>query len=435
VGTVGVHRRIADALEERWRDNPETATALAHHWTAVAVVDPSAVTTAATWAVRAGDTALAAATAEEAISQYQHACALWATATSGHADALIRLGSALQHGGRVEDANARFREAIQLSIALGDPGLQARAAIGLGRRYPYWETDTERVQALEAALAGLPPDEPVLRVMLMGLLVTHLINGFEYEQARRRDGLADELAGIAAEVSTSQEMLLAVGQTRIYDCIEDPVKLISVAKRLAGIAKANSDLRVLAGARFTEALASLDLGKMDQLGQAIDSFDEVAARLDDPREQGQAAMVRSTIAFIEGRYDDAATMSEKALHLGHASGDFNAELLHYAQGLLRAVDQGQAGDVLPLLLDAASSEYQHIASFVAGTALCAALAGQHDLARSSLERVVASGFEGLPRVLTGWLLPRFSPTPARSWGPCLRPRSCTNRCRTRCRLS
>jgi transcriptional regulator with XRE-family HTH domain/tetratricopeptide (TPR) repeat protein len=401
---AGIHRRVAEALEDRWPGNPAAATDLAHHWAAVAVIDPSTVTTAATWAVRAGDIALAAAAAEEAIAQYQQACTLWATATSGHADALIRLGLALQYRGRVEDGDARFREAIQLSIALGDPCLQARAAIGLGQRYPYWETDTERVEALEAALAGLPPEEPLLRVRLMGLLVTHLINGFEDEHARRRDTLADELAGIAADTSTSQELLLAVGQTRIYDCIEDPVKLTAVAHRLAGIARANSDLRVLAGARFAEALASLDLGKMEQLLQAIERFDEAAARLDDPRERGQAAMVRSTIAFIEGRYDDAATMSDEALHLGHAAGDFNAELLNYAQGLLRAVDQGQAADVLPLLLDAATSEYQHIASFVAGTALCAALAGEHDLARSSLERVVASGFEGLPRG-ADWLAP------------------------------
>ncbi len=394
---ASIHRQVAEALAQRWPASPGTAADLAYHWAAVAVVDPSVATTAATWAVRAGDVALASAAADEAIARYEQASSLWATATVGHADALIRLGLALRYRGRADDADARFREAIQLAVVLGDPHLQARASIGLGQQYPYWETDSERVEALEAALAQLPPAERLLRVKLMGLLVTHLINGFEPEQAKRRDGLADELARIAGEPDTSPELLLAVGQTRIYDCIEDPVTLASVADRLIDVGQANSDLRVLAGARFAQALSSLDVGAMSGLRVATDRYEALAVRLDDPRERSLAAMMRSTIAFIEGRYDDAAALSDESVHLGRASGDFNAELLHYAQGLLRAVDLGQAGEVLPLLVDAASGDYQHIASFAAGTALCAALAGDHDLGRTGVERLVASGFAGLPR--------------------------------------
>ena len=106
-------------------------------------------------------------------------------------------------------------------------------------------------------------------------------------------------------------------------------------------------------------------------------------------------MVRSTIAFIHGLYEESAALSEEALELGHASGDFNAELLHYGQGLLRALDQGLAQDVLPLML--ATTEYQQIAAFDAGTALCAALAGEPERARAGLERLVAVGFQGSPR--------------------------------------
>ena len=72
------------------------------------------------------------------------------------------------------------------------------------------------------------------------------------------------------------------------------------------------------------------------------------------------------------------------------------------RGLLRAVDQGLAQDVLPLLI--ASTEYQHIASFDAGTALVAALAGDRDTAGAGLKRLVASGFQGAPRG-ADWLAP------------------------------
>ena len=141
---------------------------------------------------------------------------------------------------------------------------------------------------------------------------------------------------------------------------------------------------------------------MEGVRAASDGYQEVADRLGDPRERSQAATARSTLAFIQGRYDDAARLSDEALGLGQMSGDFNAELLHYAQGLLRAVNQGLAQEVLPLLL--ATTEYERIASFDAGTALCAALAGDRREARSRLVRLVADGFHGSPRG-ADWLAP------------------------------
>ena len=140
-----MHRAVAMAMEEQASPSGQRAAALARHWAAVAEVDASASVAAATWAVRAGDQALAAAAAEEAIARYEQAVTLWATASAGHVDSLIRLGVALHYRGRADDADQRFKEAIALAVAIRDPILQARAAIGYGRRYPYWETDSGRV--------------------------------------------------------------------------------------------------------------------------------------------------------------------------------------------------------------------------------------------------------------------------------------------------
>jgi transcriptional regulator with XRE-family HTH domain/tetratricopeptide (TPR) repeat protein len=392
---ASVHRAVAQALEEIAPSPEQRAAELARHWAAVAEVDPAASVAAATWAVRAGDQALASAAADEAITRYEQAVTLWSAASSGHVDSLVRLGVALHYRGRAEDADDRFKEAMALAVAIGDPVLQARAAVGFGRRYPYWETDTSRISALEAALDQLPPEETPLRTMLMGLLVTHLINGFRPDQASRRDALADELSAVLTAPDASTEVLLAVGQTRVYDCTEDPVALDGVADRLVAVAVAHNDLKVEATARFSKALAALDRGRMDVLRASTERYADVSARLGDPRDQSQASTVRSTIAYIEGRYDDAAALSDEALELGRTSGDFNADLIHYAQGLLRAIDLGLAADVLPLLL--ASTEFQVIASFDAGTALCAALAGEHEEAGTRLTRLVETGFSGAPR--------------------------------------
>lgn len=159
---------------------------------------------------------------------------------------------------------------------------------------------------------------------------------------------------------------------------------------------------MLAGARFAQAIAALDQGDIEQLRSRCDEYAEVVERLDDPRERSQLATARSTIAFIEGRYAEAAESSDAGLAEGQASGDFNAALVHYAEGILRAVDLGQAKEVFPLLIEA--TEYQNIVGFAAGTALCAALAGDHDRALEALNRFAGSGFEGLPRG-ADWLAP------------------------------
>jgi tetratricopeptide (TPR) repeat protein len=129
---------------------------------------------------------------------------------------------------------------------------------------------------------------------------------------------------------------------------------------------------------------------MADLVDAAERYGEIANQLDDPRERSQAATVRATIALIEGRYAESEQLSAEALALGQASGDYNADLVFYAQGLQRAVDLGQAAEVLPLLI--AADDYQHIAAFTAGTASCAAVAGERDIALDYLDRVMKAGF-------------------------------------------
>jgi len=396
VRAAQVHRQVAETLERQAAgDHDVVAADLARHWAAVAAVDPTAATVAATWAVRAGDVALAAAAADEAIARYEQASVLWSSASQGHADALIRLGIALQYGGRADEADVRFGEAWALASVLDDGVLGARAAIGLGRRYPYWETDSHRIEVLEAALTRLPAGQELLRLTLMGLLVTQLINGFRDDEASRRDELADALAAIADDPTTDDETLASLGHTRLYDCVEDPGRLRVVADRLVTVGSARSDLQVLAVGHFSHALSALDRADASALRAAADAYEAVAGKLDDLRDRSQAATVRSTIAFIEGNYDDSARLTADALELGRSSGDYNAELVSYAQGLLRAVDLGQAADVLPLLRQA--GQFQTIASFSAGVALCAALAGDVELARAHLDRMMTTGFAGYPR--------------------------------------
>ena len=393
---ASVHRSVAQAIEELAPSPEQRAAELARHWAAVAEVDPAASVAAATWAVRAGDQALAAAAAEEAIDRYEQAVTLWSSASSGHVDSLVRLGVALHYRGRAEEADERFKEAMALAVAIGDPVLQARAAVGFGRRYPYWETDSGRITALEAALAELPPDQVPLRTMLMGLLVTHLIQGFRPDQAFRRDALRRRAELRADGTRCRRRRDAGRGPdagVRLHGGSGRPRLGGGQAHRIGRSAQRpqrGGDCAILQGPERTRPGSD---GRAPFVDRALCRC--LGAQLGDPRDRSQAATVRSTIAYVEGHYQEAADLSDEALELGRSSGDFNADLIHYAQGLLRAIDLGLAADVLPLLL--ASTEFQVIASFDAGTALCAALAGDHDEAAARLTRLVRTGFPGAPR--------------------------------------
>ena len=99
-------------------------------------------------------------------------------------------------------------EALAVASVLGDAPLEARAAIGLGRRYPYWESDSDRIEVLEQALSALGDGRAAASgSRLMGLLVTQMINGFRDDEAQRRDELADRLAAVADDPATTEETL------------------------------------------------------------------------------------------------------------------------------------------------------------------------------------------------------------------------------------
>ena len=80
------------------------------------------------------------------------------------------------------------------------------------------------------------------------------------------------MRAIAATAGTEDDLLLAIGQTRIYDCIEDPVTLSEVAGRLLGASRRHNDLRVEAGARFAQALSSFDQGDMQDLASTSERY-------------------------------------------------------------------------------------------------------------------------------------------------------------------
>ncbi len=146
-------------LPERCPTTSSEIVDVARHWAFVADAesDPRSRTTAAQWSVQAGDAAAASAAVDEAIACYQRAASYWDGSSAEHADTLVRLGSALASVGRLSEGNEYLQTALRLADQNRDHRVFARAALGLSASVRYTESDPQRIDELEAAIAKLGP--------------------------------------------------------------------------------------------------------------------------------------------------------------------------------------------------------------------------------------------------------------------------------------
>lgn len=398
---VDLHRRVATALAENNPSQPDVIAQLARHWMAVAEIDSSAALPAAYWTVRAGDAALGSAAAEEAVAQYESASRLWARSTTEHADTPIRLGNALYSCGRGPEADSRFREAFHLAQGLDDDKLVAHAALGLAKAFATGEIGAERVSALEAALCRLPTADTVLRPAVAAMLVRELLLDRSPEAAARKDQLWDEVVRTVTSETVASDLLLTLASARDLIPVSDPEQLNRVSRLTIAVAHDRRDLFALANAWWTQAWSALERANPEDWSRAVLSYEVVAQELQLPAQTGLSASLRCTAAQIEGRLDEARELAQAAAADLTRSGNPGAQMLYLSRSVLIGWDDGQAGELLPLMTSLAK-DFAKIATFQAGLALTAALAGDHELARYLLGRAARSGFDRI-RIDVEWL--------------------------------
>jgi tetratricopeptide (TPR) repeat protein len=401
VRKVALHRLAAMRLAEAEPRDPEQVADVARHWAAVAAVDGTAAAQAASWAVRAGDLAAAAAATDEAISSYERASELFAVTTAEHADALIRLGTALSSCGRGSEADERFRGAFALAVALDDARLIARAALGLSRHLTFGAVDPERVQALERALGHLDQDERTLRTALEVMLLRQLMFDRSPGGAAHQRELHISVAEALSTDEPPDELLLVVGSARDLVPLIDPHALGRVTTRIVAVAAERHDLAVTANGWWMNAWSALERADRDAWDVSLRAYDTAAKELALPAELATAAAMRACGAQVEGRTAEAHAESAQALAHGGEAGDLSAGSLHLARAVLIGLDENAAEDLLPAMV-ALAGDYAEVATFGAGLCLTAALAGDTQLASRLLAERAAQGLTKL-RVDVEWL--------------------------------
>jgi DNA-binding SARP family transcriptional activator len=330
---VRLHAAVADALERAYAGEPEAHLAeIAVHRLAGSARD---VRRAVDVALRAARQCLAQLAYDEAAATCRHALDAVDDGDPTLACELrLTLGDALTRAGQAEAARAVNVAAADDARTAARPDLLARAALGRsGLGIAIIAVDDEAVALLREALATLPPGgEDELRSRLVARLAAETYYVSTPEERRR---LGDEAVGLAVRSGDRRAQVDALGARRvaIWSAAYLPERLradteMLEAARAAELPEAELQARNWLVADLMEA------GDLDAARREIAAHEQLADRLRLPAYQWWGPMWRSTLALLEGRFDDAAELVEEFAAIGRRAHDRNAELYQEIQATL-----------------------------------------------------------------------------------------------------
>jgi len=250
--------------------------------------------------------------------------------------------------------------AADLAEQIGDPALLERAAMASVRGYfaTWGEMDTERVAALEAALALSDPADGQARARLLARLANELTFG---DPEGRRFTLVDEalpLARDAGEPRTIAEVLghrqyVMGGPSHLAVRLAESREMATIAAELGDRFLEMQALRLCCDA----ALEDLDVPEVDR---CLARLDELNGQIDLLGSRWELASIRASRAFIAGDLREMEHQLKRAFQLGQAAGQSDAFLmaggqligLQYLQGRLPDAmdDVVRIGETIPALV-------------------------------------------------------------------------------------
>jgi DNA-binding winged helix-turn-helix (wHTH) protein/tetratricopeptide (TPR) repeat protein len=396
-----VHRRIAEALERRHRDDLEPhLSALAYHFSTGA---PSGcVAQAIAYCKRAGERAARALAVHDAVTQYRRALELYALRGVAeerlHCELLLALGEALVSAGQADPARAPLRQAADIARRLGAAELLARAALASGGLELATDQvvtyDPELIALLEEALVSLPREDGALRVRLLVRTAIALASmpdvdrcteliGQAVASARR---LGDPVA-LAHALYVHRWSLRGPGETgvRVADC-DEMLQLAQRARR--------RDLEIAAlSSRFVDLM---EIGRLAEADRDLDAYDRLAGELGVPRYRWRAQLYRIMRAVLEGRFATADEMVGSALADAQRFGFKDAGPVHGSQLLAIRAEQARLAEIEPALR-ALVDAHPAISGLRASLAFTHAEMGDLAAARDDFEAYALGDFQDVPR--------------------------------------
>ncbi len=368
------HAVVADHLDEA---GPEHAKAAAGHWE------------------QAAHAARRVLAFDEAARCLARAGRGWALDPRRRAALVVEEGECLLLAGDLVEARARFLTGAELARAVDDPGIMARAVLGMGTGAVAWEVpiaSDEQAALVAQALDALPVDAAELRSMLLARLSVTAARPETMAIARQR---ASEALDLAQQVG--DPALIAQALAAVNDGFAGPPHTMTRRDNAdtiveLGIAAGDRVLELL-GYRF-RIVADLEVGDVAAVDRNIAAFMRVAEQLRQPLVSWYVPLFEGMRSLLAGDLDTADRHCDDVVAAAAATGSHNAEML--AATLRLGIDVAGGRSTDPGALDQAfDADPAGWASYAAGLAMVKLHGGDPGRARELLKLHADSGFARL----------------------------------------
>jgi len=338
-----LHRRVAEAIESRYADDlDDHYGALSFHYAAAGTDLPKAVE----YAGLAGEQALARLAHEDAAKQFERGLELIAQQDRARCDLLLGLAEARRRAGDVPGSQTAFTEAGRLARTLGDAERLARAAVGSFRGHvmanPGWHDPV--IELLEQALDLLPGEDSVLRSRVLAALSLEL-----YFTPQHQRGLTTSAEAIAMARRIGDDDALAFALANAHTALSDPRHLdarLTVSTELVAVSERAGNPELAYIGHVHRACDLLELTRVEDARRSARAAVEIVDDLGQPMQRYFVMWLQSTLALLEGRFDDAQRHSDEALEIGIAADHPDAFVVWGTQALVLGWQRGEVAHLV-----------------------------------------------------------------------------------------
>jgi DNA-binding CsgD family transcriptional regulator len=393
-----LHRRVAELLETEDRDGH--VAELARHFHAAAT--PADYEEAVHYACAAAEQATSKLAYERSAELYGQALDALALASTvdlaRRFEVLLARAVSYRRAGLLELARQAATDAAEMARQLGDPERIADAALAVGDAAPVWSTDPQLVALLERALDKIDERDQRRGARLLARLAQA---AYYSAPTDRRRGLTKQALALAhaARDDTTLASVLAAQHVALWGPA-DVEERLAIAGELVAVAERLGDQELALQGHAWRLVDLLEIGDVAAADIAISTHARLARDLGQPLHVRDSALWAATRALLDGRFDDAARESQRALALGRRAGDPHAEMFWWAQRYWLVLEQdASTGDMRVLLetYQVQAARYPHVPAWQAKIALLHARLGDQQAAAALAAQLSAERFAELPR--------------------------------------
>jgi class 3 adenylate cyclase len=321
---------------------------------------------------------------------------------------LLALGEAQVRAGETRAANRSLLRAAGIARGLGaaeGPAamaeLLARAALAYhGTGLQAGEVDRELVGLLDETLAALDPADSSLRARVLARLAQEL---YYSDSAERSRSLSREAVAMAERLG--DPVVLATALRTRHTALRGPGSVherLAVSTEILRLAESSGEPELVLRSRLRRLVDLLEQGDIEGADADIAVYAAEAESLRQPYYCWHTTILRAMRAAFDGRYAEAAALSDQARTLGRPGQTDLADAYHSVQLMAISFERGALAELVPPFTTLVK-RYRAMPAWRSALALILAETGDIAAARCEFELLAAHDFTDLPAD-GNWLL-------------------------------